>query len=93
MTLNYTRITLPNVENILKFSEEAVLQTETTLPLHIQRLDENAARDVSRNHVRGAEVARVVNALQEDKRHQPISWLWFVGIVILSMVIVSLWPL
>jgi len=39
-------------------------------------------------------VARVVNALQEeDKHHQPISWLWFVGIVILSMVIGSLWPL
>jgi len=39
-------------------------------------------------------VTRVVNALQEeDIRHQPISWLWFVGIVILSMAIGSLWPL
>ena len=77
VNLNYTHITLPNIENILKFSEEAVLQTETTLPLHIQCLDEMAARAISRNHVRGVEVARVVNALQEeDERHQPISWLW-----------------
>jgi len=39
-------------------------------------------------------VTRVVNALQEeDIRHQPITWLWFVGIVILSMAIGSLWPL
>jgi hypothetical protein len=53
VNLNYTHITLPNIENILTFSEEAVLQTETTLPLHIQRFEEMAARAVSRNHVRG----------------------------------------
>ena len=39
VNLNYTHITLPNIENILKSSGEAVLQTVTTLPLNIQRLD------------------------------------------------------
>ena len=92
-TLNNTHIVLPRIERILQFSEEAVLQLEPT-PIHLQRLDEISARTASRSQMRGAAVTRIINIFQDaaPDRH-PMSWMWFVGIVILSFIIGSMWPI
>jgi len=83
----------PSIERILQFSEEAVLQSEPT-PIHLQLLDEISARTASRSQMRGAEVTRTVNTFRDaDPDRHPMSWMWFVGIIILSFVIGSMWPI
>jgi hypothetical protein len=94
VTLTRTHVALPNIDKILHFSEEIVLQSNMDLPVTLQRLDEIQVRATSRSHMRGTEVARIVTALRDvETPHQPIHWLWFVGIAIVFIVIGLLWSM
>ena len=60
--------------------------------MDLQRLDDILIRATSRSHVRGAEVNKVIDALQEvDAPRQSLRWLWLVGIAMLLLVIGALW--
>jgi len=95
--LSKTHIVLPEVDTILTFSEETVLQwwqSQTSLSVDLQRLGEISARVASRDRIRGADVPRIVNALRDaDKSQHTMSWSWVIGIIIVSMIIGSLWPI
>jgi hypothetical protein len=94
VNLHYTHIILPSIEKIPKFSEEVVLHFDATSPVHLQHLDEISVRVTSRSQMRGAKVTRVINAFRDaDVHHQPMPWLWFVSIIVVSLVIGSLWPI
>lgn len=94
VTLNRAHIVLPIIDNLLKFSEEAVLQSGTTFSsMDFQRLDEISTRVASRIQMRGTEVTRMVSAIRSaDVQPQFVSWTWFVGIIVTSVVIGALWP-
>ena len=94
VTLTRTHIVLPNIDDILHFSEEGVLQSDVNLPAKLQRLDEILVRATSRSHTRSTQVARIVTALRDAEVHrQPIHRLWFVSIAIVSIVIGLLWSI
>jgi len=70
-----------------------MLQLGST-PIHFQRLYEISTRATSRSQMRGAEVTRLVDTLRDtEPSHRPISWRWFVGIVVFSFVAGFLWPI
>ena len=89
-----THIIPPNVEKILHNSEENVLQFTATQPTDLQRLDDILIRATSRSHVRGAEVNKIIDVLQEaDTSRQSLPWLRLVCIAMLFLVIGALWPI
>jgi hypothetical protein len=59
VNLTRTQIVLPNVENILKFSEEGLLQPDTIQPESLQELDRIAERTTSRSIMSGYVRGRV----------------------------------
>ena len=64
---------LPEVDTILTFSEETVLQwwqSQPSLSTDLHRLDEISARVASRDRIRGADVPRIVNALRDADKSQ-----------------------
>jgi len=85
---------LPIIDNILTFSEEAVLQFKPSSSVTLQRLDEISARVASRSQMRGVEVAKLVTVFQDaDVPQQTVPWLWVISIIVVSIVIGSLWPI
>jgi len=96
VSLSKTHTVLSEVDTILTFSEETVLQwwqSQPSLSLDLQRLDEISARVKSRDRIRGAYVPRVVNAPRDADKSQHTSWSWVIGIMIVSMITGSLWPI
>jgi len=93
ITLNKAHIVFPIIENMLKVSEEVVLQSDLVSTINLQRLDEISTRVTSRTQIQGTDVTKLVNMLQDAKeQQQPTSWLWFGSIVFISALIGSLWP-
>ena len=75
VTLNKAYIVLPITENVLRFSEEVVLQSDMVSPIKLQRLDEISTRVSSRTRIRGTDVTKLVNMLQDaNEQQQPTSW-------------------
>ena len=94
VALTKTHIIPPNVEKILHNSEENVWQFTATQPMNLQRLDDILIQATSRSHVRGAEVNKIIEVLQEaDTSRQSLPWLRLVCITMLFLVIGALWPI
>jgi len=97
LSLSKTHVVLPEVDTIITFSEETVLQwwqSQPTSSVDLQRLDEISARVATRDRIRGADIPCIVNALRDaDKSQHTMSWSWVIGIMIVSMIIGSLWPI
>ena len=75
VTLNKAHVVLPIIENMLKFSEEVVLESDMVSPIKLQRLDEISTRVSSRTRIRGTDVTKLVNMLQDaNEQQQPTSW-------------------
>ena len=84
VTLNNAHIVLPIIENVLKFSEEVVLQSETPSPIYLQRLNEISTQVASRTWMQGTDVTKLVSVLQEVKgEQQQTSWLWFTCVIVI----------
>jgi hypothetical protein len=64
VTLIKAHVVLPNIGNILKFSEEDLLQANTMYPMDLQHLDDLVERVASKGNTRGLDVSRVAIALQ-----------------------------
>lgn len=94
VTLTKAYIILPNVENLLKSSEEVMLQPQVVSVESLQRLDAIATRTASRNQLRGTDVPRMMEVLQRtEPSRQPELWPWFAGVIIVSIIVGSLWPI
>jgi hypothetical protein len=57
-------VVLPNIENILRFSEERLLQTDAIRPMGLQHLDGLIEGVASKGNARGLNVSRVTTVLQ-----------------------------
>ena len=94
VTLTKAYIILPNVENLLKSSEEIMLRPQVVSVESLQRLDVIATRTASRNQLRGTDVPRMMEVLQRtEPSRQPELWPWFAGVIIVSIIVGSLWPI
>jgi hypothetical protein len=94
VTLTKTHIVLPNIEKILHFTEEVVLQPNADSPKELQRLDEIRERAASRSHMKGIDVTRVIATFEDaELPHRSLHWIWFVGLAILFMAIGFVWSL
>jgi len=94
VTLSRTHTVLPNIERILHLSEEKVLQQAAVQPENLQKLDDILVRATTRARMRGIEVTRVIDTLQEEETtSQSISWTWVIGISFIFFVLGILLPL
>ena len=59
-----THIALPNIENIVKFSEEGLLQMNDTFPVNLRPLEGIVERVISRGYTRGIDVSKAMTALR-----------------------------
>ena len=90
--LNKAHVVLPIIENVLKFAEESVLQSDLSSAINLQSLNEISTRVASRTQIQGTDVTKLVNILQDVKEQQlQTPWLWFTCVVVISVVIGSLW--
>jgi len=70
------------------------LQFTAAQPMDFQRLDDILTRATSRSHVRGVEVKKIIDVLQDvDKPRHPLPWLRFACMAIIFLVIGALWPI
>jgi hypothetical protein len=61
-----------NIDNILNFSDENLLQTDAIHPVYLHHLDDIVERVTSRGYTRGIDVNKVITALRGRKvYHQP----------------------
>ena len=94
MTVNLTRahIVLPNVENILKFSEEDLLQSDAIQPVNLQQLDRILEQATSRSYTQGVDVNKIVTTLHgKETERQSTHWLWIIGVVVIFLGVGILW--
>jgi hypothetical protein len=91
VTFTKAHIVLPTIEIVLNFSEEVVLQPNAASSVNVQLLDVIATRVASRSQLKGADVTRIIDALQEnDNSGPPTSRLWFICFIVISVIIRSL---
>jgi len=85
---------LPNVENILKFSEENLYQAEVHAHIvDLQHLDDIVERANSRSYTQGIDVAKMNTTLRNWKVNQDSThWVWLFDIIIASKGCGALWP-
>ena len=84
-TVNLTKvpIALPNVKNIIHFSEETLLQTAIQHSVGLQYLDDLVERATSRSATQGLDVGKAVTALKSREiNHPPSPKVWILGIVV-----------
>lgn len=74
---------LPSIENILNFSEEYLLQADTTRPVDLPHLDDIVERASSRGYTRGVDVSKVVTALRSREIYYQLPrGTWILAIVL-----------
>ena len=74
---------LPNIENILHFSEEQLLQIEVQHSMELQHLDDLMEQATSRSYTKGLNVRKTVAILQHrEVKQSPSPRIWIIGIVI-----------
>jgi len=94
VTLTKAYIILPNVENLLKSSEEVMLQPQVVSVESLERLEAIAKRTASRNQLRGTDVPRMMEVLRRNEpSRQPELRPWFAGVIIVFIIVDSLWPI
>ena len=65
-------IVLPNIDKILNFSEENLLQTDAIQPVDLHHLDDIVERVTSKGYTRRIDVNKVITALRgREVYHQP----------------------
>jgi hypothetical protein len=86
------RMLLPNVENILEFSEESLLQTDAVRPMELQHLDGLIERVASRGNARGLDVNRATTVLQDREVYRNSSDKTLIIVVITVFIeVVIIW--
>jgi hypothetical protein len=87
-----THIVLPNVENMLNFSEKDLLQPGMMQPVEKQHLDEIVERATARSFTQGTDVNKIVYTVRgKEMYRQPTSWSWIIDIIVLLTIIGILW--
>lgn len=87
-----SHIVLPNIKEILHYSEESMLQVNTTEPIDLQRIDTIIERATSRENVRGIDLDRVTASLQHREVSGRSSYvIWILSLVIVSAGLGILW--
>jgi len=83
-----THIVLPNMENILNFSEEGLLKLDAMQPVDLQHLVEIMERATTRNLTADIDVSKMVTTLRgKGVYRQPTSWSWVIGIIIVFIIL------
>ena len=74
---------LPNIENILHFSEEQLLQIEVQHSMELQHLYDLMEQANSRSYTKGLNVRKTVAILQHrEVKQSPSPRIWIIGIII-----------
>jgi hypothetical protein len=84
------RVVLQNVDNILRFSEENLLQTDAVRPMELQHLDSLIERVASRGNARGLDVNKATIVLQDREvyRNSSDKTLIIVGVTVFIEVVI-----
>ena len=93
INLSNAHITLPNVANIIHFSEETVFQADEHRLVNLQNLDAIVEQAVSRGHTQGLDVSKVVTALRSRESSRPpsrITWIISIAVALTGLGIVWL---
>jgi hypothetical protein len=95
VNLDDAHIVLPNIEQILNFAEEDLLQTNVhgqAVDLH--HLDDLVEREDSRSYTRGVDATKIFTTLRSEQVAQPsTSWVWPLMIIVISIGCGALWPI
>jgi hypothetical protein len=93
-TIDFTKshIILPNIKELLHYSEESMLQVNSTGPIDLQRIDNFIERTTSRENVRGINLDKVTSTLQDREVYDRSSYMfWILCIVIILAGLGILW--
>jgi hypothetical protein len=83
-----TNIVLPNMENILNFSEEEILQPDAMQSVDLRHLlDEIIERATSRSLTAGTVNKMVTTLRGKGVYRQPTIWSWVIGIIIVFIIL------
>jgi hypothetical protein len=90
--LTKSHIILPNIKEILHYSEESMLQVNSTEPIDLQRIDNIIERATSRENVRGIDLDRVASTLHHREVSDRSSYVtWILSLVIILAGLGILW--
>jgi hypothetical protein len=90
--LTKSHIILPNIKEILHYSEERLLQVNSTDPIDVQRVDSIIERATSRASVRGFDLDRVASTLQYREVSDRSSYvIWILSLVLVLAGLGILW--
>jgi hypothetical protein len=91
ITLNRTRIELPNIYNIFNSSDQELLLPESKEPDALRLLDAVIERAASRSATSGVDVKHIIKTLRdEQQQYLPSTLLWVIGILITLIFILIL---
>jgi len=83
---------LPNIDNILNFSEESLLQMNANYSVDMHHLDDIVERVTSKGYTRGIDVNKVVTALRgREVHHQPSQRTLLIVLIIIPIGLRFLW--
>jgi hypothetical protein len=86
--LNKASILLPNIEKLLQFSEESLLQANPPQPMDLNSLDAIVERATSNSYAQGIDVTKLANTLREISTYQqPTRWSWVIGIIAIILLL------
>jgi hypothetical protein len=93
INLNDAQIVLPNVEKILNFAEEDLLQTRTnTQAVNLHRLDELVERAGSKSYTQVIDAAKIHTTLRKEQVAQHTTfWVWPITVIVASIGCGALW--
>jgi hypothetical protein len=90
--LTKSHIILPNIKEILHYSEESMLQINSTDPIDLQRIDGIIERATSRASVRGFDLDRVTSTLQYREVSNRSSYvIWILSLLLVLAGLGILW--
>ena len=90
--LDEVSIVLPNVDNILCFSEEHLLKAEAKLPLELPQLNDLVERAASRSYTRGIDVSKTIVTLQnQGMTHSSSLKMWIISVAVIVTGLAILW--
>jgi len=93
-TINLIRahIVLPNIDNVLNFSEENLLQMNANYSVDWHHLDDIVERVTSKGYTRGIDVNKVVTALRgREVYHQPSHRTLFIVLIVIFAEFGTVW--
>ena len=92
INLIIAHIVLPNIDNILNFSEENLLQMDANHSVDLHHLDDIVERVTSKGYTRGIDVNKVVTALRgREVYHRPSHGILFIVLMVIPTGFGILW--